>query len=151
MVKSYPGKCMAFWLFQANPKYSRIVTSIRELPVLYWLVTRYTHEIATDDRVLIWIAGKQAGIYAIARVLEPPQFLDRPPDLEYWTTPMRAMGRFYAPVELTQKLLDAPLLKSWLHHDPVLRQLQVLQTPQSTNFRVTEDQWQRVQFLLDEK
>ncbi|MBM0745300.1 EVE domain-containing protein (plasmid) [Phormidium sp. CLA17] len=139
---------MAYWLFQANPKYSQILTSIRELLVLYWLVTRYNDEITVDDQVLIWIAGKQAGIYAIARVLELPQFLDRPPDLAYWTTPMRAIGRFYTPVEFTQKLLDAPLLKSWLQHDPVLRKLPVLRTPRSTNFEVTQEQWQRVEALL---
>lgn len=139
---------MAYWLFQANPKYSQILTSIREEAVLYWLVTRYRDHIAVNDPVLIWIAGNQAGIYAIARVLETPHFLDRPPDLTYWTTPMRAIGRFYAPVEFTQKLLHAPLLKSWLKHDPVLRGLQVMQTPRSTNFEVTQAQWQRVNTLL---
>jgi len=138
---------MAYWLFQANPKYSRILTSMRELSVLYWLVTRYTHEIAVDDRVLVWVAGKQAGIYAIAHVLEPPHFLDQPPDLSYWTTPMRAIGRFYVPIQFTQKFLDTPLLKSSLQHDPILRHLQVIRSPQSTNFCVTEAQWQRVEKL----
>jgi hypothetical protein len=140
---------MADWLFQANPKYSRILAGIRELSVLYWLVTRYSNEIVPDDRVLIWVAGEQAGIYAIARVLEPPHFLDHPPDLDYWTTPIRAIGRFYAPVEFTQKLLEAPLLKSWLKHDPILRHLQVIRMPHHTNFRVTPAEWQQVKTLTE--
>lgn len=141
---------MADWLFQANPKYSRILAGIRELSVLYWLVTRYTDEIAPGDRVLVWVAGKQAGIYAIARVLAAPTFLDRPPDLEYWTTPMRAIGRFYAPVQFTQKWLETPLLKSWLQHDPLLRQLAVIRTPHNTNFRVTPAQWDSVARMWQE-
>lgn len=148
-MEKYCLGSMADWLFQANPKYSRILAGIRELSVLYWLVTRYADEITPDDRVLIWVAGKQAGIYAIARVMEPPQFLDRPPDLDYWTTPMRAIGRFYAPVEFTQKLLEAPLMKSCLQHDPVLRQLQVLRTPHHTNFRVTSAEWQQIETLIE--
>jgi hypothetical protein len=37
---------------------------------IYWLVSRYIEEITPGDRVLIWIAGKRAGIYAIAKVIE---------------------------------------------------------------------------------
>lgn len=67
---------MVFWLFQANPKYSQILEAIQTRDGIYWLVTRYNKEIAPSDRVLIWIAGKQAGIYAIAEVSEVPQFMD---------------------------------------------------------------------------
>jgi EVE domain len=67
-----------FWLFQANPKYSQILEAIQKLDGIYWLVTRYDKEITPGDRVLIWIAGKQAGVYAIAQVSEAPQFMDEP-------------------------------------------------------------------------
>lgn len=105
---------MVSWLFQANPKYSQILEAIQKLDRIYWLVTRYTEEIAPGDRVLIWIAGKQAGIYALAEVEAAPQFMDEPPDIDIWTMPVRAKARFYAPVTFQQKLLDAPLLKSAL-------------------------------------
>jgi EVE domain len=59
---------MNYWLFQANLKYSQILEAIQELDKIYWLITRYDQEITPGDRVLIWIAGKQAGIYAIAEV-----------------------------------------------------------------------------------
>jgi EVE domain len=140
---------MRYWLFQANPKYSQILQAIAELEQIHWLVTRYFQHITPGDGVLVWVAGKRAGVYAIAQVIEPPQFLDAPPELAYWTTPTRAMSRFYAPVQLTHKLLERPLLKAEAYVDPILRSLEVLRAPHNTNFRVTAEQWARVQTLIE--
>jgi EVE domain len=139
---------MNFWLFQANPKYSQILEAIQQLDGIYWLVTRYNNEITPGDRVLIWIAGKQSGIYAIAEVAEAPQFMDEPPDIDIWTMPMRAKARFYAPVTFQQKLLDTPLLKSVLLYDRILYELEVIRRPHNTNFRISEVQWHRVITLI---
>lgn len=140
---------MVSWLFQANPKYSQILEAIKKLDGIYWLVTRYNKEIAPGERVLIWIAGKQAGIYALAEVEAAPQFMHEPPDIDIWTMPIRAKARFYAPVTFQQKLLDAPLLKSVLRYDHVLSELEVIRRPHNSNFRVSEEQWHRVISLLD--
>jgi EVE domain len=139
---------MNFWLFQANPKYSQILEAIQQLDGIYWLVTRYNNEITPGDRVLIWIAGKQSGIYAIAEVAAAPQFMDEPPDIEIWTMPIRAKARFYAPVTFQQKLLDTPLLKSVLLYDRILYEMEVIRRPHNTNFRVSEAQWYRVITLI---
>ncbi len=138
---------MPFWLFQANPKYSQIVPAIAELEQIHWLVTRYVSQIAPGDAVLIWIAGPKSGLYASAQVMESPQFLDAPPDLSYWTMPMRARVRWYSLVRFQQTWLDCPLLKLEVRHDPVLRSLEVLRAPHNTNFRVTPEQWAQVQRL----
>jgi hypothetical protein len=139
---------MSFWLFQANPKYSQILEAIQELDGIYWLVTRYDKEITPGDRVLIWIAGKQAGIYAIAEVAAKPQFMDEPPDIDIWTMSIRARARFYAPVTFRQKLLDTPLLKSSLLNDRMLYDMEVIRRPRNTNFRISEAEWQQVITLL---
>lgn len=135
---------MKSWLFQANPKYSKILEAIQELDKIYWLITRYNREITPGDRVLIWIAGKQAGIYAIAEVSATPQFMAEPPDIDIWTMPMQARARFYAPVSFQQKLIDAPLLKSVLNYDPLLYEMEILRRPHNTNFRISEEQWDRI-------
>jgi EVE domain len=139
---------MKSWLFQANPKYSNILQAIESLDGIYWLVTRYDKEITPGDRVLVWIAGKQAGIYAIAEVAATPQFMDEPPDIDIWTMPIRARARFYAPVTFQYKLLDAPLLKSVLLYDRILYDMEVIRRPHNTNFRVSEAPWQQVMVLL---
>ncbi|MBD1847748.1 EVE domain-containing protein [Cyanobacteria bacterium FACHB-63] len=140
---------MVSWLFQANPKYSQILAAIQKREGIYWLVTRYTQEITPGDSAIIWIAGKQAGIYAIAEVTAAPEFRDEPPDIDIWTMPVRAKARVWAPVRFQQKRLDAPLLKSVLVFDPILQELEVIRRPHNSNFRVSEEQWRRVVSLLN--
>lgn len=60
---------MSYWLFQGNPKYYRVLDGIRDFEQMPWLVTRYGRHIAPSDGVLIWVSGKEAGIYAIATYL----------------------------------------------------------------------------------
>jgi len=43
---------MAYWLFQGNPKYYRIIDAIRDFEQMPWLVTRYGKEIMPGDGVL---------------------------------------------------------------------------------------------------
>jgi len=135
---------MSEWLFQANPAYSEIEAAIATREQIYWLVTRYGRAMQAGDRVAIWIAGRRAGIYALGCLLAPPQFYDVPPDWEIWTAPARARARAYTPVQLTQKLLARPLLKSALQGDRLLQHLTVIRAPRSTNFRMTPTQWQRL-------
>jgi len=62
---------MAYWLFQGNPKYYRIIDAILDFVQMPGWVTRYVKDMAAGDGVLIWKAGHEAGIYAIAAIIEP--------------------------------------------------------------------------------
>jgi predicted RNA-binding protein with PUA-like domain len=139
---------VAYWLFQGNPKYYRILDAIAEQEEMPWLVTRYGKEMSAGDGVLVWLAGPEAGIYAIAEISEAPQVLTTFPDQNYWLSPQdskpekpRAILRFQ------RKLLGQPLRRADLKQDQVLKTLLVLKAPNSTNFRVTPEQWQRVYAL----
>jgi predicted RNA-binding protein with PUA-like domain len=141
---------MAYWLFQGNPKYYRVLDGIRDFEQMPWLVTRYGKDIATGDGVLVWVSGKEAGIYAIAQVTEPPQVITKLPDRKYWADPNRATGKQQATIRFISKLLGSPLLKTILLKDPLLKNLLVIRAPNSTNFKVTQEEWQRVHELLKE-
>ncbi len=49
-----------------------------------WFVTRYRGEVSVGDGVLVWFAGADAGIYAIAEIIKEPQIFAKIPDLNYW-------------------------------------------------------------------
>jgi predicted RNA-binding protein with PUA-like domain len=139
---------MAYWLFQGNPKYYRIQDAIRDLAEMPWLVTRYASEIQVGDGVLIWIAGSEAGIYALAEIIAPPQVLTEIPDQNYWLMPENQRAdKPRAHLRFTRKLLGQPLRRHELKQDQVLKHLLVIKAPNSTNFRVTPEQWQRVHSL----
>lgn len=81
---------MADWLFQGNPQYYRVLDGIRDFEQMHWLVTRYGKDIAPGDKVLVWMSGKEARIYALAEVTEPAQVRSSQPDRKYWTDPARS-------------------------------------------------------------
>jgi hypothetical protein len=86
---------------------------------------------------------------AITQVTEPAQVITKLPDRKYWADASRATGKQQAIIQFTNKLLDKPLLKTDLLKDPILNNLLVIRAPNSTNFKITSEQWQRVQELLD--
>ncbi|ACK64193.1 protein of unknown function DUF55 [Rippkaea orientalis PCC 8801] len=136
---------MAYWLFQGNPKYYRITDAIRELEKMPWLVTRYGKDMGVGDGVLVWIAGSEAGIYAIAQIIETPQIFAELPDANYWINPKNAkLEKPRATISFVRKLLGQPLRKHELKHDAILKQLLVIRAPNSTNFKVTSEQWDRI-------
>lgn len=138
---------MAYWLFQANPRHYRIFEAIQDLDEMPWLVTRYRQQIQPDDGVLIWIAGENAGIYAIATVLTSPEILrpDNITDRHYWTNPSRIRTtKARTHIAFVRKLLRQPLRKHEIRFDRILQDLPVIHTPGGTNFKITEAQWLRV-------
>lgn len=139
---------MAYWLFQGNPKYYRVLDAIRDLDTMPWRVTRYGAEMQSGDGVLVWLAGTDAGIYAIAEILEPPQKLQDYPDAAYWLDQTQVKSDCpKAILKFQRKLLGQPLRRSDLKQDQILKSLLVIRAPNSTNFRVTPEQWERVRGL----
>lgn len=139
---------MAYWLFQGNPNYYRILEAIEALEEMPWLVTRYAKEIAVGDGVLVWMAGSDAGIYAIAEIVQPPQILSEIPDLGYWLQKKDTKAdKPRAQLRFIRKLLGQPLRRNELKTDPILKDLTVIRAPNSTNFKVTSQQWERVHQL----
>ncbi|OKH18489.1 EVE domain-containing protein [[Limnothrix rosea] IAM M-220] len=141
---------MAYWLFQANPKYHRIFEAIRDLDAMPWLVTRYRQQMQPGDGVLVWVAGEQAGVYGIATITTLPEILAPAEiaDLDYWTDPSRIRTtKARTNIQFFRKLLGQPLRKHELRFDQTLRNLEVIHTPSRTNFKITPEQWQRVHQL----
>ena len=112
-----------------------------------WLVTRYAQLMAVGDGVLIWKAGEKAGIYAMAEIVELPKFLDKQPDLSYWIDKSRLGSKPQAIIRFTHKLLETPLLRDNLKQDSVLQSLIVIRQPNATNYKITLEEWQRVEEL----
>src|SRR4051812_2923132 len=68
------------WIFQANPQKYRIFDSLQSVQEEWWTLNQFTREVHVGDRVLIWVSGKNAGIYAIGTVVEEP--IVRPDSVE---------------------------------------------------------------------
>jgi 5-methylcytosine-specific restriction protein A len=69
---------------------------------------------------------------------------------EYWLDPSPAVGSHGLPIHVDEFFLDAPIEREVLASDPVFGQATIFRAPQSTNpFRLTEDQWESLQRLIE--
>lgn len=131
------------WLFQANPNKYRIETSLSAETSELWNLNQHWKEIRAGDRVLIWLSGEDAGIYAIGTVMTDPCLSpDSPIGQNYWYDPEEGRKvKARVRVRYDRTFLDRPLLKPLVAADPSLVNLAVLRSPRGTNFRVSDDEW----------
>ena len=64
------------WLFQAKPEIYDLIEELKNIEIGdegFWDVTRYKDEIKPSDKVILWVSGKQAGVYALGEVTEKPR------------------------------------------------------------------------------
>jgi hypothetical protein len=138
------------WIFQANPKKYRIEDALQAEQSEYWSLNQHVQDIHDGDRVLIWLSGSNAGIYAVGTVVgEPVLQMDSPAGISYWRDP--AEGKKLKPralVRYDEVFLDCPLEKALLQLDPLLSNMRIMRFAQGTNFPVTEAEWQAIKKRL---
>lgn len=140
------------WIFQANPAKYRIEESLRVERSEYWNLNQHADSVHSGDRVLIWISGKDAGIYGVGTVIDEPQSRpDSAVGIGYWHNPVEGQRvKPRALVRYDQVLLDRPLHKVFLDFDPVLRNMSIMRFAHGTNFPVTEEEWLTIKAWLNE-
>lgn len=138
------------WIFQANPNKYRIEEALQDRAEDYWNLRQHAGDVHAGDRILIWVSGDEAGIYALGTVVtEPVVRTDAPESAPYWRPPENGgRPRPRVLVRFDQTYLDQPIKKTFLLTDPVLQGLRVISFPRATNFPVTEEQWLALQEWL---
>lgn len=144
------------WTFQFNPSTYRWFDWIRQnVETEQWLISRYANAIDKRDRVIIWASGYKAGVYATAEIITTPTRRSLNAEQEkYWIT-KETVDKFEEKksvvVRYLRIILDRPLLEDTCRDDPLLSNMEVLKQPQATNFRLSEEQWERILELIDGK
>jgi AAA domain (dynein-related subfamily)/EVE domain len=138
------------WIFQANPQLFDLLDFLTEPStqpgtVDSWLLRKHDDEVSDDDTVLLWTAGKNAGIYATGTIVGE-SFMRNREDWEPTEAPPESRAIRY---RLEHILLDRPVLRRDLINHPVLKDLSVIRQPQGTNFPVTEQQWEALRPLIE--
>ena len=131
------------WIFQASPKLYKITDSLRLENEEMWNLRQHHRHVRLGDRVLIWISGDRAGIYALGTVISNPVVQsDSPKGISYWNDKQQGF-RPIARVRVRYEriLLNHPLLRDFLSCDPDLWKLSILRNPRGTNFTVTVAEW----------
>jgi N4-bis(aminopropyl)spermidine synthase len=140
------------WIFQANPAKYDIHNSLKKESLELWGCLQHKDKIKRGDRVLVWVSGKSAGVYAVGTIMSEPSFRpDSPEGLMYWSDPLEGLSsRPRVWVKYERVLLERPLLRDYLRCDPELWGMTILAQPRGTNFAVNESQWQALEVWLEE-
>ena len=92
-------------------------------------------------------------MYATGVILTDPSKKPLNPEQEKYYTNKEDISKFREKCSVTVKYLkvivDRPLRVDECNKDPILSEMAVLKQPQSTNFRLTKKQWNRILELMD--
>jgi len=143
------------WIFQANPQRFDILNALAddEMKEDVWLVVRYKDRIKKGDIGIVWMCGKDSGIYALAEIMNSPEFMEEPEiSTKYWMSDEdKEQIRLRVKLKYTLKLLNNPILREELKSIPELKDMAIFRQPQGTNFPVTQDEWKVISDLIKER
>ena len=141
------------WIFQANPQRYDIINALGDNEIgdeIHWLVNQHKAEIKKGHLGIIWLSGKEAGIYAITEILTDPQLLNEPQsEKKYWADVVDKQGeKLRVKMRIINNLLACPLLKETIKRTQGLQNLSILRYYQGTNFPVAIDEWIKITELI---
>jgi hypothetical protein len=136
------------WIFQGSPKSFDVRGAVRALTEVDWTATSKRDEIGPGDRVYLWESGQDAGIVAVAEVMDRPS--QRP--LRETERPFIHDSRFEdADIRVAlriRQVVEPILSRARLRDDTRLSNLSIFRQAQGTNFRVSPQEAQAIEELL---
>lgn len=142
------------WIFQANPNRYDILNALADDEigeVKHWLVNQYKNEISAGDIGLIWLSGKEGGIYAVTEIFSNPEVLiPSEKEEKYWIdSDDKNKEQLRVKMKLKMNLLNNPITKEILRNTAGLERLSIFRQSQGTNFKVTENEWKIIKDKID--
>jgi MoxR-like ATPase len=141
----WAGGQRRFWLFQANPRQWNLLGHLPQMPPGHredWTVTRHRNDMHPGDGVALWQAGEAAGVYAVGRLVGTPELRPTP-----GFRPASAGEQEYRVDLVIERHVLPPITRDEARQHPMLADLEVLSSPQGTNFAMTREQWRAIRQL----
>ncbi len=132
------------WIFQTDPTRYNILNALAELKQLGWQVNQHKDKIKKGDIALIWMSGKDAGIYAVSRVISDPEVRFGLPEEDKYCLDESLLSNIKGNmviIEINKNMSNAPLFRQEIKKIEGLRVLNILKQAQGTNFPVTQEEW----------
>jgi len=152
---------LSYYIFQGNPERFDIAGYLDQAvsqnePIIRWLVSRYSGEIAVGDTVFLWRSQgsnpKEAGVIGMAKVLFSPQEMDDGTLAgSFWKGEKGEGLQTRVELELTSVNTGSKqfIKRDWMGEDPVLSDLGILKMASGTNFPITQKQGTRLKQLVE--
>ncbi len=143
---------ISVWIFQGNPQRYDVLNSLSDNDIgnnIHWLVNQYRNRIKKNHIGLIWMSGKDAGIYAITRIETDPSLMkEYPAEKKYWLDLPEKGEAIRVEMTIIKRLINKPILKETLLNANGLTKLSIMRQFQGTNFPVRNNEWRIISQLL---
>lgn len=145
-------KDISVWIFQGNPTRYDILNALNDDEIgntIHWLVRQHKNRIHKGHLVLLWMSGKEAGIYALGRIeCEPALITENRPEKKYWLEDSENEVENRVRLSVIRRFVNKPILKKDLLKIPELSKLSILRQFQGTNFPVRDSEWELIAQLM---
>lgn len=138
-----------YWVFQANPtSVYRIFDALKAGILKSWMVNQFKQEIKIGDKVILWVSGETAGVYALATVTSPVNKSKETEDeFQYFIDSSKIEVRDRVTLQLDYNLIEKPILKKQVLSTPNL--MDIKQGTQGTNFPATQLQYNTILNIIN--
>lgn len=145
---------VSVWIFQGNPEIYDVANALSDAGIgncIHWSVNQHRSRIRKGHIGLVWISGREAGIYVMTRIeTDPAPMRESPEEMKYWLEQPKEADSVALRVEMTilRRFVNKPILKSRLREIPGLKGLSILRNSQGTNFPVRNSEWRMITQLF---
>lgn len=136
-----------YWLFQANPKIYRIVDALKEKEDNWnWMVKQHKKRIAVGDKIIIWVCGEKAGVYALAEVTSEVKLISDKEDPYYIKKGIDGLSE-RVNIKLTRTFPENPIYKKEILNNNILPIFK--RGFRNTNLSISNSDYETVKGLID--
>jgi hypothetical protein len=134
-----------YWVFQGDPKVFDFEAAIAEGSLDSFTVTAHKDKIKVGDKVIIWLAGENAGCYALAEITSEPQKVSVSRDDKHWK--VSDPNDIKAGIKITHNLFSNPIL--WDTITDYEEFANFKGGNQGSNFSSTEEEYETIIELIN--
>lgn len=148
------------WIFQGNPDTFDIDGYLSAFSKITWTIRQkhYASEIQVGDRVFLWRSKgskkRPYGIVAVGEILTTPVMMpDHPEAFLFWKKKVDNKVNLKVWIKVTNCMISEGglLRKDTISSDPLLSNLLILRLKQNTNYKINDDEGQRLFNLCTKK
>jgi len=126
------------WLFQGNPKIFDFESALSEGALDNFNVAAHRDKMNIGDKVIIWLSGKNAGCYALAKIITEPRIVDKSKDDRHWK--QKNSNETKVGIQITHNLYKNPILWSDIKSSHEFENLNA--GHQGTNFSASKKEFE---------
>lgn len=134
------------WIFQANPNRYDILNALSDEKIgneIHWLVNQHKSEISKGHIGLIWLSGRESGIYAVTEIISNPQLMKEPiTEEKYWVDAIdKDSEKLRVKMRIIKNMVNNPVTRNTIKKTIGLEMMSIFRYSQGTNFPVSTDEW----------